>query len=94
VDEFIDIFDNCKPHDHINKKLLLLIFEWVQSPPLDQAPVNVNYRPRNSLKALSGLFQAAKRKARSYSTMRMVTFPIAGMLAFLKINRHAGIQPT
>jgi len=46
------------------------------------------------LKALSGLFQAAKHKARSYSTMRMVTFPIAGMLAFLKINRHAGIQPT
>jgi len=45
------------------------------------------------LKALSGLFQAAKRKARSYSTVRIVTFLIAGMLAFLKRNWHTGIQP-
>jgi hypothetical protein len=48
------------------------------------------------LKALRSLFQAAKRKARGYSTMRIMTFLtalIADTLAFLKINRYAGIQP-
>lgn len=44
------------------------------------------------LEAINGLFQAAKRKARGYSsfsTIRAVVFLIAGKLDFSKINPHA-----
>jgi len=44
------------------------------------------------LEALNGLFQAAKRKARGYTsihTMRTVIFLIAGKLDFHRINPHA-----
>ena len=44
------------------------------------------------IKALNGLFQAAKRKARGYTrfaTMRTVLFLIAGKLNFTQINPHA-----
>ena len=44
------------------------------------------------LEAFNGLFQAAKRKARGYSsfsTIRAVVFLIAGKLDFSKINPHA-----
>ena len=44
------------------------------------------------LEALNGLFQAAKRKARGYTsihTMRTVIFLIAGKLDFNRINPHA-----
>ncbi|WP_198387963.1 transposase, partial [Burkholderia ubonensis] len=44
------------------------------------------------LEALNGLFQAAKRRARSYAnltTMRTVLFLIAGKLDFASINPHA-----
>ena len=44
------------------------------------------------LEALNGLFQAAKRKARGYSsmnTMRTVIFLIAGKLDFHRFNPHA-----
>jgi transposase len=43
------------------------------------------------IEALNGLFQAAKRKARGYTTfetMRTVIFLIAGKLDFSKINPH------
>lgn len=43
------------------------------------------------LEAINGLFQAAKRKARGYSsfsTIRAVVFLIAGKLDFSKINPH------
>ena len=49
------------------------------------------------LKALNGLFQAAKRKARGYgrlSTIRTVIFLIAGKLDFSQINPHMAGQPT
>jgi transposase len=48
------------------------------------------------LEALNGLFQAAKRRARSFtrlSTIRTVIFLIAGKLDFRSINPHAS-QPT
>ncbi len=44
------------------------------------------------LEAINGLFQAAKRKARGYSsfsTIRAVVFLTAGKLDFSKINPHA-----
>ena len=44
------------------------------------------------LEALNGLFQAAKRKARGYTsinTMRTVIFLIAGKLNFQRFNPHA-----
>ena len=44
------------------------------------------------LEALNGLFQAAKRKARGYTsihTMRTVIFLIAGKLDFQRFNPHA-----
>lgn len=44
------------------------------------------------LEALNGLFQAAKRKARGYTsihTMRTVIFLIAGKLDFHRLNPHA-----
>ena len=44
------------------------------------------------LEALNGLFQAAKRKARGYTTlktMRTVIFLIAGKLDFQRFNSHA-----
>jgi transposase len=44
------------------------------------------------LEAINGLFQAAKRKARGYSsfsTIRAVVFLLAGKLDFSKINPHA-----
>ena len=44
------------------------------------------------LKAINGLFQSAKRKARGYgsfSTIRTVVFLLAGKLDFSKINPHA-----
>ena len=43
------------------------------------------------IEALNGLFQAAKRKARGYTTfktMRTVIFLVAGKLDFSKINPH------
>ena len=43
------------------------------------------------IEALNGLFQAAKRKARGYTTfetMRTVIFLVAGRLDFSKINPH------
>jgi len=48
------------------------------------------------LEAISGLFQAAKRRARGFtrlSTIRTVIFLIAGKLDFTPINPHAS-QPT
>jgi len=48
------------------------------------------------LEAINGLFQAAKRRARGYkrlSTIKTVTFLIAGKLDFHAINPHAR-QPT
>lgn len=44
------------------------------------------------LEAINGLFQAAKRKARGYtsfSTIRAVVFLLAGKLNFGKLNQHA-----
>jgi transposase len=44
------------------------------------------------IEALNGLFQAAKRKARSYTrfaTMHTVLFLIASKLDFTRINPHA-----
>ncbi len=44
------------------------------------------------LKAINGLFQAAKRKARGYrrlSTIRTIIFLIAGKLNFRTLNPHA-----
>ena len=49
------------------------------------------------LEAPNGLFQAAKRKARSYgrfSTIRTVIFLIAVKLDFSQINPHMAGQPT
>jgi hypothetical protein len=43
-------------------------------------------------RAINGLFQAAKRKARGYArfeTMRTVLFLIAGKLDFSRFNEHA-----
>jgi transposase len=43
------------------------------------------------LKAINGLFQAAKRRARGFghfSTIRTVIFMIAGKLNFSSVNRH------
>ena len=48
------------------------------------------------LRAINGLFQAAKRRARGFTridTIRTVIFLIAGRLDFHAINPHAG-QPT
>ncbi len=45
------------------------------------------------LEALNGLFQAAKRRARgftSFDTIRTVIFLIAGKLDFASVNPHAG----
>lgn len=45
------------------------------------------------LEAINGVFQAAKRKARGYSsfsTIRAVIFLLAGKLDFGKLNQHAG----
>jgi hypothetical protein len=55
-------------------------------------PVSVVHNPRSQQAALNGLFQAAKRKARSYTRfaiMRTVLFLIAGKLNFIRINPHA-----
>ncbi len=44
------------------------------------------------LEALNGLFQAAKRRARgftSFDTIRTVIFLIAGKLDFASVNPHA-----
>ena len=44
------------------------------------------------LEAINGLFQAAKRRARGYSsfsTIRAVVFLIAGKLDFAAVNPHA-----
>ena len=95
VDEFIDIFDNGKPHDGINKKLLLFIGVGTITLP-DQSPVNINHDQETLLETLNGLLQAVKHKAHRYalfSTMRIVPFLIADILAFLKTNRHIGNQP-
>ena len=45
------------------------------------------------LEAINGVFQAAKRKARGYSsfsTIRAVIFLLAGKLDFGKLNPHTG----
>jgi transposase len=45
------------------------------------------------LEAINGLFQAAKRKARGYtsfSTIRTIVFLLAGKLDFSNINPHLG----
>jgi transposase len=50
-------------------------------------------RTNGFIEAINGLFQAAKRKARGYTsfhTMRTVLFLIAGKLDFSAINPHAG----
>jgi transposase len=46
------------------------------------------------LEALTGLFQAAKRRARGFTrrpTIRTVIFPIVGKLDFHAINPHAAL---
>jgi transposase len=64
---------------------------------LFEAALGIAPRQTNGfLEAINGLFQAGKRRARSFNridTIKTVIFLIAGNLDFHAINSHAG-QPT